>query len=237
MKQFVTTLVLGLIAVAGLSQSVLLTFATFQTAMHSLEGYTPLTVINQEGNYEALLADADGNRIQLTIKNYQHCQPYIDGGRKLLLSDREAYAVESASFTMLTAPLPEFMACLHIVSSVKDATDQLLDLAAKMPFLGRASGSASWPEFIPSAYRIPGLLLWTNHEASKADGFAIKVTAEIEATEQTLNWFDDLPCGCTNQRDYADCTAFILTWQHGRITDLKVKAKIAERLRFSYYIR
>ena len=219
------------------AQSILLTYTTFESAMKHLDGYNVLMISDKNGVFESMLADKNDNQYLLTIKDYNQCQVYQDGGQKVSLTDREAYIITTPSFSMLSAVLPEFMACLHIMASCSGASDQLVSLAMKMPFLAPSTGASLWPDAIPNECRIPGNLQWIKTETTSTEGFTAKYLAEIELTEETFSWMNNLPCGCKNNNDFADCDFFVLFWQQGRIVDFPQKAKIGERLRFTYYFR
>lgn len=237
LMRFVIALAFLLSACPLASQSVLITYATFEKTMSSVEGYKLLMINDNENAYEAMLADSQGNRYLLTIKEYALCEQYREGGHKVKLADRLAYTIETPSFSMLSAPLPEFMACMHITASAPGMSEKLLSLANRMPFLAASSGSATWPEKINPDCRIPGELLWARTEPASAEGFTSKIVAEIESSDETFGWFKQMPCACKIEKEFADCGAFILYWQQGRLDQLHLKARIGERLRFTYYFR
>lgn len=235
--RIVITLLFLFASLSGSAQSILLTFVTFEKTMKHLEGYKVLMISDNNGVYEALLADEGGNKYLLSIKDYNLCQPYQDGGQKVSLSDREAYTIITPSFSMLSAVLPEFMACLHITASFPGASDKLASLALKLPFLAPSTGAACWPDSIPKEYRVSGVILWVKPEPTSTEGFSSKFVAEIEVSEDTFSWIKNLPCGCQNMNDFADCGGFVLFCQQGKIGEIPMKAKIGERLRFTYYFR
>lgn len=235
--RIVITLLFLFASLSGSAQTILLTFVTFEKTMKHLEGYKVLMINDNNGVYEAMLADEGGNKYLLTIKDYSLCQPYQDGGQKVLLSDREAYTITTPAFSMLSAALPEFMACLHITASFSNASDKLVSLAMKMPFLAPSTGSSYWPDAIDMDCRVPGVLQWVKPEPTSTEGFTTKFVAEIEVSEDTFSWIKNLPCGCQNKNDFADCGVFVLFCQQGKIGELPLKAKIGERLRFTYYFR
>lgn len=237
LKKSFSILVMLLTMLIARPQSVLLTYATFEKTMRALEGYKVLMISDKEGVYEVMLADTEGHRFLLTVKDYDLCQPYKDGGQRLMLSDREAYAVESDSFTMLSAPLPEFMACLHLVASFGGAKEKLTALAAKMPFLAQSTGTASWPELIQEGCRIPGMLLRVVVEPASTQGFTKKIVVEIEAEPLTFDWLSTMMCGCTDRSEFFDCNDYVLFWQQGKLSELTLKARAGERLLFTYYFR
>lgn len=237
LKRFFSIVVMLLAVLIARSQSVLLTYSTFEKTMHALEGYSVLLISDKEGVYEAMLADTDGHRYLLIIKDYNLCQPYRDGGQRLMLSDREAYAVESDAFSMLSAQLPEFMACLHITTSSDGGTEKLTALALKMPFLAQSTETASWPEPIREECRIPGKILQVVAEPASTQGFSKKIVVEIEAEPSTFHRVSDMLCDCTDRNEFFDCTDYVLFWQQGKLRDLALKARSGERLLFTYYFR
>ncbi|HMM12655.1 MAG TPA: hypothetical protein PKE03_11230 [Bacteroidales bacterium] len=236
MKAFLLAFLL-LVGVSAKTQSILLTYSTFERTVHSLEGYKALMVSDKNEAYEALLSDAEGNRYLLTIKDFGLCDPYQHGGRKILITEREAFLFESETFITLSVPLAEFMACLNITSSANSAGEKLTVLAMKLPFLAQQPGSASWPDLIPADCRMPGKLLWARQDPTSTEGFVFKIVAEIESTYETFSWFASLPCGCTDRNDFVECNSFVVFWQDGRFSEMAQKAIPGQRLKFTYYFR
>lgn len=205
--------------------------------MRALDGYKVLMLRDSLGVYEAMLNDEENNRYLLAIKEYGFCKPYQAGGRKTMLSDREAYLFETDAFGTLSAPLPEFMACLNITTPAVEASTKLTALAVKLPFLAQHTGAEVWPDIVPKNCRVPGKLVYAKQESTTIDGFSFKVLVDVVVDYDLFEWITNFPCGCINRTDFVDCGTYVLYWQDGKISALANAAKHGDLLRFTYYFR
>lgn len=234
---FVLTLWCTFIAPNTYTQSVLLTYATFENALKGLEGYDVLMIDEKSASLEAMLSDVGGKQIMLSVKNLEHCEAYRTQGKKIFLYEREIFLVETSSFCILSAPLPEYLACLQLTTTWPESGAQLETLLLALPFFTISEGNSQWPEELDQGCRIPGRLVWCRSLPDVPDGFRKKLLVEVEPLKETFEWLASDRCGCDNRMEFDDCGSFVLVWPQGRIGEIHLKARLGERLQFTYYFR